>query len=1558
MSFYPSFHHHKKFDFGFLPARLAYKRGKSEVLEAQRQEDVLKEIDRLREGDNKFDQLKTAVDAYNALVRTKLHIRFEKHLLKMETDNEGDILIPQTIANIEDILELKDQKLTEDERKTLLKIKAELGEVGAERLSKDGALENTPRVNPESASVAGELLMHMVERTVEGKERKDQWLDRKMYQEIEGVYETASQSTLIYEPLFQNKQGDFDPQKAKENKNLFLALMENKTDGFKKDFSDMFDSSHEKNMADYPYLYKTWVEIQNKDLITRIKVQEERVRDYEPQTDLETILDLSGKNAGVHFSAIEAIPSKPDAAYWKERARLINEDVIMLRTKAKESPIDPRVDAGRLKDDAVSLQAHATYAEEEYRLANLRADEAKIAQNFTKESLRSPSNRNNLIEAMMLWYQKSMETVDKRELLNPAVAHLLIANVFEKGFETSKTHNSWMLDTVNSSKYFDMSVTGRELDSTRRAALELAYLGGRVADQLENSNNEIGLIEGLIALQGLSDAEAENTMASLAAEYTPELIQKYTQFPPDELPNKRDEISAANVKREAFLQMAHAIIQNPYADDQGNPSEALVELDQNGDGHLDADLSTVALLSAGDLSNAQAALGKIEMNYNLLTLAGRIGEKDDAQMLDRMGINVTRIYAEYVAQLDKTPEMHVRNWPEHLISGGNPGALADFLEKIIPPGTTPESQKGKEALLTVLRSMDNSETADPKTKAERNTAKDVIFRIADHIINTERVEGNADRVMPEVQERLKGLGLSEKVQSTLGMVWGMVSGDGPWLTADRLAGVIGIIGLYKLLKTKAGKATGLLFAINQIYKKKTGKELPELLGLNTIGEAAEGTHEEAIAQHGQERMNGFENPDDNFDKDTHLKALMALGPVPADKLFAWYEASDPNGGDYNTEKEIKLFNALGIKRGALGLKGADKGIRERFIYREVFSHFYEMVAEKDGQQSTENTRKALKERWVTTIHDPNYKPHYTTFVFAELMERAKGKPESITFKMMLEAETNAYMVEAAMNQNGVAPVLETVTTWVDELEDWARRGIINPGEGYAEEFFQAAGETANEGADLLGDMADSLGLKLHFAKESVKFWYQNNEWEIRRMGEGMWGIFKSSATLPIHVVYGGLETVVPWVDTKLRQVNELVRSDVLATPVDPEKGFTVSDIAGARAWEIGTDGQFIIDALDNRPIINRNEDQNPQFANYGLFQHAFYEAYNNGPLNTEAIKTGEGAKYYNEVDGVGYHIVEVNHQTAGIDINNPMFTSPENRYGQMQTVAREEAVKFYISQNIPQDYIEKYMYSIHSVLQTKPQEAVVVSFRLPRPDSVEGSLLASGHWVDSKNPNDWKKRAPVIFEPGRPWENFKAATGLKYDKGRQAYAFAGKYGVQALYLWRASMETLGYASEAIVKLFYTDKYEHEADWIGEVFKTKEETNQYLDEASTAASNPALASSAFFKDINNANMYKLAHEFAIKYDQDVYLGFFRDAYATDPKGKPILDDKNQPIVYHGIERIGDRPADYRKANFMNYYENVWLGEQRHEAIPRFAEYMATIPDDNAPIPTPTSPEITP
>ncbi len=1546
------------------PKATTGKASKSSASKTTAENSKADEINELAESRAPFEKLNLKISAYNALVRSERHIRWRKRILLPEYKTKDQFDTQKTIANIEELLGMKRPDLTENEERYLKHIKAELLKI--EATAAYATEQKERKVDPKYARKQGERLVELAGGVERSQADLERWVGKDVYIAIDNAYDSAVVGNDQFKALRVDALGNIDVKQARENKQLFMATMESLTEGFTKDLSASVSSSE-----DLPSLYKSWMEIKSPGLLDKINDYEERLAHITHKVKLKDIYQDAGKYVGSQFSAIQAIPKKPNVNYWHTRVGNLEKDILMMKVKIQEVGEDSDI-GGKLRVAVENMKPHLKQAQLSYSLARSNNTRKGIEAGFNPDGLREKKNQKNLIEAHIIRFKEAIESVEGQGL-HPSVRRSLIAYRLRNGVghyiineygnrvykDTPSKSSEWAQEQIASSKYFDQKVRGRSMGQAERVVLEVAHLGGRVANELEDSKQIIVLIDGLMALPKLSKKEGIKKMNELGAPFTPEEIQAYSR-PEDMLDAKKKQIIADNVKRTEFLAIAHEVIQNPYDDsDPAKPNAKLIDLNKKG--YVLADnIAELTLLKPHQLAEVNTYLKRVESSYNVMDLESRVeGESDEAEILDRMGINVTNIFGKYQQKVLEDSSLNVRNWEEMMSQNGNASELAALLENIIPNGSTAGLQDGKTALLTVLRSMDEP-TSDLKLTQHRKYAKKVVRKIAEHIKHQEAVMSSKARAMSTIKKKLKGSSLGDDVEDVIGNVYDMAFGPGPILTMERASGVIAMYAAYKLLQ-KARKLDGTtgkiaaggigLLALNTILKRVNGKSGLEYLGLNTLGEAAEGTHEEALAQHGAEHMQGFKNPKDNISPEEHRRALFALNKAPFHKVMAWYESSDLNGSDYmaspSKNAELSLFAATGIDTNDIiqGSRDRDnKDIRSRFIMRESLTHFFKYVAEKEGK-TEENSRKGVNERWVKTIEDPYYVPQYSDYYFPEMHDQYNGKQDEITFGYVMEAEITAWMVEDAIGKNGLAPTLDAAGAWGDKMEDWARRGIINPGEGYAQELLGELGEFGDETAEYLDNLANETAVKIQFAAEEVKIAYKNHEWEIKRLKDGVWGIFTSGVTLPVKLVYGGLNKAIPWVDTKMRQGVEILRSDSRVAPVNPDTGFGIADVSGTNAYVTGN-GNLILDS-NNRPVLNRNTSQNPQFAHYGLFQPHFAAAMNN--LENKATAGREGAKYYAEADGAAYHIVEVNHLTGEekdhINMQDPLFEDPSNRRGHMQALARSEAVKFYVSKGMKKSYVEKYMYPIHTVFQGKPKEAEIVAFRVPKPDSVEGILKVSGQWVDSMNPNDYKLRAPVMFDASDTnWEKIKKSSGLKYDKGRKAFSFAGRYGIQAIYMWRASMEALGYTAEYIVQIPLAKENEYKADWIGDMFEKKEKSGQRMDEMSTAAMSPTTATSTFYQDKENAAMYKLALEYAWDNDQDVYLGFFKNGYALDKKGKKIKIDDVE-VSYEGV--IEEKPTDYNKVNFESYYREVWLAEKGHEPIKRFDTYMASV--DSVPLP---------
>ncbi len=229
---------------------------------------------------------------------------------------------------------------------------------------------------------------------------------------------------------------------------------------------------------------------------------------------------------------------------------------------------------------------------------------------------------------------------------------------------------------------------------------------------------------------------------------------------------------------------------------------------------------------------------------------------------------------------------------------------------------------------------------------------------------------------------------------------------------------------------------------------------------------------------------------------------------------------------------------------------------------------------------------------------------------------------------------------------------------------------------------------------------------------------------------------------------------------------------------------------------------------------------------------------------------------------------------------------------------------------------------IHNIVHTEPEEAVSVCWRLREEDSMEAILIGKGKFADDKNPEAWKYREYHVINPqDTTWEQFTKI--MQIQRGREFIHKLGAWGIQPIYMYRKLLEKAGFATEFIVRAVLFKKYGHHANWMGNIFKTDESMNQFLDEVSASGGDAEwLAHSAFYKRRSNAQMYQLALDYSVaRKTADPYLGFFRGI----------------PGYYEG-KAYSKPPRNFDWDDFEAFYTSEWEDRNTNK-ISRFDDYIS-------------------
>ncbi len=1381
---------------------------------------------------------------------------------------------------------------------------------------------------------------------IEAGEKKELWKKKPAYQTLSGTFDTLA-SHEDFKNVWASSEG-LTTQKQREAKELFFAMMAEKTNGFKDSFvlgpEEVFSENSEENIRNFPFIYQEFLKHEG-NAIAGENVSIDKIRNAQAAANeagrkikgIGTAEDIIKRN-GAETIASEKLgpePSVPDTPAWVKRAAVLRSMVHKLREKAKQNPDLPQAKGWEKAADDLAI--HLAHAEAHLLLSRLKDRETLVRSKFKRTYLSHPARQKLVMELAMRKFVKAMDMIDSpfgnanwHQTLHPTVRRMLIATVYDGGVATYeedaagnitynddlKGHYTWMASSLALSDYFNWKEVGENMDADHEAVLKAAFLGSKIAVLLENFKPTEEVIDDWIKVREADDANQEKLIDELMGKHEPALVERFKKYKLSELQDLKKKVGENRNNLQDFLNRTKEAIKDPYS----KKSKEFIAMMKAGDYKKkladDVDhLGKIGVIDGASLHAYEQQMYNLQINFKTAELQN----KNELMFFEGLGMNIEGLEPKYLEAIKKNPKLKVEYWDDLFMgSDAEFNSLVALFEQIIPDSTA----GGKEDFIAGMKSLRKRYlgigsmtklNASLQEGSEEAVVLNVFRMLQLHLKGRANVAAFEDMKAKEVASRLRGMHIGDILAKNVGGVWEMLTGPGQSMV-NRAAGLVLMYGMYKAARKamkgegKAGKALRALFvagAVEIAAKEITGRGILDRMGLDSIAGAMEGTYEAVLQQNAAE---DFEKK--NIPPEAHLASLVALNNVPFDKVTEWYESSDPNGMPRDKKGKDKLPSGLrqhlGTIANKMGIKSdadvIDKNMAARRVLFETVKHFFSYVGKERGH---DHAKEALKERWIKMVpghkeYDPNYKPKFSSYDHREWLEAGGVTSKDITWQMVMRAEIDPAEVDLTHGKTPMGKLEATAKEWASEVNDFVREHVYNPGSGHAEVFFESMGEHAQDAKKFFKEVAATSERKIYFAKERVVLWYGEHKYEIKRVAENHWNLLVTGVKLPFKVIYAVDNWAVPWSLTKLKQIEETLRSDKLVT--------TDRDL----------DAGHITTTVEH--LGSPNEKLNPNFTYFGVYQTHFLEAIT---TPQDRVKNKKKPWFHEDQSThVGYFVSEVTQKEAGASADDPLFSgSPGNLQSKMLIKSREKARQQFRNKGMSFEEIDKYLDSIHTVVKTTEPKKVYVFWRMPLKGSSELELKEAGRWPDYPHADQIKHRPHFEIYPHQSAaENLRRAFALDMGPSRTLVSKATKYAGQIprFVLW--NVEAAGTILKGIGSLFETRGAEGRARTerfnkaVDSLTKRPDGQLQMLDEVSTGAEGQFSASSEFYKDPINAKIFKFSLNFAHRKGQPLYTGLLQGREVPNP-------GEGDPIKYESTFYL-EKPTPDVVDQMEKYYNQEW------------------------------------
>ena len=608
------------------------------------------------------------------------------------------------------------------------------------------------------------------------------------------------------------------------------------------------------------------------------------------------------------------------------------------------------------------------------------------------------------VNQKMIFLEAAKKEVEQggAENLHPSIRdHVMVRfyKNFEKG-EENAIGNAWVLEQLNHSPYFHETLRDPAA-STRRAALELAFAGGRAAQELGVLENYVASVDRYNNI----DLDWDTLTNGFGIQLTDADKGKNPQ-------TVLEERMQAYLKRmellSHFLNAAQAILQQPY-DEQGAPHELLDQFNQEGDKALG--YGELGFIQPGQLLSYSQESEAFELNKNTNILGARVQRGADIPTaFESMGMDLQYAFNIYLREIATHPDLKTSQWDAWMEK--DPNRLADLIQAMTVSNAQNE---GRKAFLTVLRSM-NTPSNDPHINYFRQVARNRVNDLKNYIEHQTEAMADKQDAMKLIKKEIEGSSLSVKDHLMNGFntlvnklfsgnpVDMALAGGTIFLIGSLVAGAVknrnewygklGIAGIFGL---------GGALWYEDISGEKLFDHAKKILP-GGLEKAAENTPELALVDEGEKHMNQLERP---ISRDEHLRGLITLHDVPYHKVMEWYQSTKTTEPDYDPMREERLFRGLGIQENQVVLPGGDKienHERTKYIIKASMAQSIESVAH-EKKVSNYEAEAILTDTWIKPVKEKGFvSPQKGVVQYPNLYEQYHQNPNKLTFGRVIQAQ--------------------------------------------------------------------------------------------------------------------------------------------------------------------------------------------------------------------------------------------------------------------------------------------------------------------------------------------------------------------------------------------------------------------------------------------------------------------------------------------------------------------------------------------------------------------------
>lgn len=1420
-----------------------------------------------------------------------------------------------------------------------------------------------------SADAAGKVIGNRFDRLHTMAEKKAGWESKKAYGKIEDAFDRATITPIIsagrdeFKDFWENSETGYSSSKFDESKQLFMTIMSLETGNFDTDLvlggketyvdvdgkikeRDRFGNDHNKNRKNFPFIYNEWIKHQGINE-TAIKTKEGEIDSLDAQLtgklgDFKSVEGLIKANsgAGIKTNKLETIDREirnhNSSEYWKAREGELGRLQHKLEGAINRYP--KSAEAGGYKNAIKILKFAEKIANTKWAyFRSLFETKKETDATFTKKNLSHPTNRQILVELAMRKMKKAMEIVDKSSVphgtwgsqYHEMIRRMLIVTVYNQGVSASRINpetgkeefvestgpeHYWLLSRLTSSEYFSNEFVDDHLHPTQRNVLLIGTMANKVFVELEY----LKTTTRKIIKDAIKVKKGEMTETQLRAKkYPKHLVDKALSLGGDNAQDgiialKADLVNADEAidRKGKFIAEAEKLIKKPFKDPETKEltAQAKTFIDAIFAGTTYADV-----ISKKDMDRFSKMITNAELNYKSLN----VRQESRMDYLGQLGIDTRGVYQLYLNEIAKDKSLNVFDWDD--LKDSKNKADFDKLHKFLGKILKTSDPHQRERFMKVFGTLRDHKFISKDVEAHKNqwAVLQIYNMLREEIIEQEKNAAFEGKIQKEVASKLKGMHIGGKLTKYIKKIFHMITGPGQsW--ANRGAGLVIAIAALKLgkkaIRGKDRTSTLLRLAfmagaVEIITKETTGRGVFDRLGLDSIQGSIEGTFEAVLMDHGDKYMETNE-----VEPEEHAAALYEMNKIPFNKLMDWYDSTNSDG--WPREGKTDSF-PKGIRVGKI-VKGVrwkerDKKREVRRIIKRTMDNFFDYVAKKERTDPGKAT-KMIRERWVKMLDNKDYKPKHSDFMYQELLKPYRKNKNKLTWQVVMRAEGDLYDVEQTKNKHGLSPALEMLGQASDSLMRFTRQDILyGKLGGNIEEWFKSVPAHAKDIKEFLAEVAGDSKLWLYSKKESLGFWYEGHKYEIRHFLGQHVELITTGIKLPFQILYAADQMIVPFALSTLKQLKDIFRSDVYKS-IDHD--LEVGDILGPNVN---------LDSYEKFDLEN-----NPEFSHFGLYQKAFHQAFTGGTeqghphvrfFETPSLIIDRRGIAENYPDSkVGYCIVETNEENADL---NEHDKDPGDRLHKMQAESYEQAKRFFLSQDVPIEAIEKYMFPIHAYSKqgTNPPEKIYTFWRMPMPGSDEYNLKTTDRWADYVNPNKLKDRIPFFKDPKKTLvENLEQAIIYNKKMGRAVTGTLSTVAIQPFHFALGSLEKIGNIATKIAQWRPLRRNRTgRIDWIDALTRPIPEAQQQtIDEMCTSGeSNMPWPVSTFYKNKDNKIAYEIMLEYARRNSQVLYLDIMIGRTAGTGRDR----------VSYESDFYQDPPRGFKYSDVQNFYDNEWVPKNK-------------------------------